>query len=282
MKITNEIINESFSYVYSQKAVSTRMSEQLDLDEILEFCLSIQEKTCYDEELLYTEVEDGIFLYELLYGVKDGASRDGTVFLREMMNKKCKKKTEDAEHVIGCSCGTFPDAASNLHEYAAKRQEFLRTVIDPRKYGKFMRTCFPNSVFAEGCEKELEYVKDFSMYRNEITDCLSLLDEKAISLYHEYQTNLAEAQRILQAMLQKTCAPDPEHKKFLRFEFTYEQEIDGEMQPRKKVIECQPHFKLIRDDSDLRVYFWWQDDEVGDGKKVLIGRVGRHPWRKGH
>ena len=44
----------------------------------------------------------------------------------------------------------------------------------------------------------------------------------------------------------------------------------------------QPHFKLIRDDSDLRVYFWWQDDEVGDGKKVLIGRVGRHPWRKGH
>lgn len=67
----------------------------------------------------------------------------------------------------------------------------------------------------------------------------------------------------------------------MRFEFTYEKEIDGESFQRRKTIECQPHFKLIRDDSDLRVYFWWQDEDVGDGKKVLIGRVGRHPWRKG-
>lgn len=282
MKITNEIIGESFSYAYSQKAITDRISEQMDLDEILEFCLGIKEKVCYDDELLNTEVEDGVCLYELLYGLKNGASRDGTVFLREMLNKKCKRKDEIAEHVIVCSCGTFQNAAANLHEYATKRQEFLRAMRDHEEYGQFMRTCFPNSVFADDCEKELEYIKDFAAHRDEITDCLALLDEKAISLYHEYQTNLAEAQRILQAMLQKTCAPDPEHKKFLRFEFTYEQELDGEMRQRKKTIECQPHFKLIRDDSDLRVYFWWQDDDVGDGKKVLIGRVGRHPWRKGH
>lgn len=143
-----------------------------------------------------------------------------------------------------------------------------------------MRTCFPNSIFADDCEKELAYIKDFEKHRHEITDCLALLDEKALVLYREHQTNLAEAQRILQAMLQKTCAPDPEHRKYLRFEFTYEKEIDGESFRRRKTIECQPHFKLIRDDSDLRVYFWWQDEDVGDGKKVLIGRVGRHPWRE--
>lgn len=89
-----------------------------------------------------------------------------------------------------------------------------------------------------------------------------------------------EAQNILQSMMQRTCAPDANHRSELRFEFSFEQENDGKMQEKKKWVECQPHFKLIRDDSDLRVYFQWKDDEVGNGEKVLIGRVGRHPWRK--
>lgn len=69
MKITNEIVGASFSYAYSKRAVTTRMSEQIDLDEILEFCMSIHEKACYDDNLLDIEVEDGILLYELLYGL---------------------------------------------------------------------------------------------------------------------------------------------------------------------------------------------------------------------
>ena len=109
---------------------------------------------------------------------------------------------------------------------------------------------------------------------------MCILDEKAVPLYYEYQTNLIEAQNILQSMLQKTCAMDPHHKSELRFEFTYEQRVDGELQEKKKWVECQPHFKLIRDDSDLRVYFQWKDNDVGNGEKVLIGRVGRHPWKR--
>lgn len=280
MEITNEIIEDSFSYAYSKKAITTRMQEQMNLDEILQFCMNIHEQACYDDDLLNTEVEDGIYLYELLYGFKNGTSRDGTIFLQEMINKKCKKKSVNTDHVIMCSCGTYPEAAGTIQEYANCRQAFLRMMPDHKAYGQFMRTCFPHSIFADDCERELAYIKDFEKHRNEITDCLALLDEKALELYQKYQTNLAEAQRILQAMLQKTCAPDPEHKKYLQFDFTYEQEIEGELLQRKKTIECQPHFKLIRDDSDLRVYFWWQDDDVGDGKKVLIGRVGRHPWKK--
>lgn len=157
MKITNEIIGESFSYAYSKRAVTDRISEQMDLDEILEFCLGIKEKACYDDELLNTEVEEGVFLYELLYGLKNGVSRDGTVFLREMLNKKCKRKDEVAEYVIVCSCGTFQDAAANLQEYATQRQGFLRSMRDHEEYGQFMRTCFPNSVFADDCEKERRY-----------------------------------------------------------------------------------------------------------------------------
>lgn len=164
MEITNELLIESFSYQYSGEALTCRMDDQEKLNEILEFCKDIDEVACYDQDLLSTEVEAGICLYEIIYGIKTGKSMDGTVFLQEM--------------------------------------------------------------------------------------------------------------------LKKTCATDPNHKRELYFEFSYEQEIGGNIQEKKKWVECQPHFKLIRDDSDLRVYFQWKDDDVGNGEKVLIGRVGRHPWRK--
>lgn len=50
MEITNEIIEESFSYAYSKKAITTRMQEQMDLDEILQFCMNIHEQACYDDD----------------------------------------------------------------------------------------------------------------------------------------------------------------------------------------------------------------------------------------
>lgn len=245
MEITNELLRESFSYEYSGEALTCRMDDQENLNEILEFYKEIGETVCYDENFLDTEVESA-----------------------------------EAECVIMCSCGAFDGGVGTLQEYAAKRQEFLRKMKDCREYGRFMRTCFPNSVFSDGCEQELTHIKNFEVHKDEITDCLSLLDEKAVSLYNEHQTNLVEAQNILQSMMQRTCAPDANHRSELRFEFSFEQENDGKMQEKKKWVECQPHFKLIRDDSDLRVYFQWKDDEVGNGEKVLIGRVGRHPWRK--
>lgn len=280
MEITNELISDSFSYQYSNEALTCRNDEQEKLDQVLDFCKSIEEMVCYAQELLDTEVEEGIFLYEIIYGLKNGKSRDGTVFLQEMFHKKCRVKTVESDHVIQCSCGTYTGGVATIQEYAKKRQEFLREMSDCREYGQFMRTCFPNSVFSDDCEQELTHIKNFKYYKEEITDCLSLLDEQAVPLYFKYQKNLVQAEKILQTQLKRTCAPDPDHKKDLMFEFSYEQEKNGEIQEKKKWVECQPHFKLVGDNSNLRVYFWWKDDEIGNGKKVLIGRVGRHPWKK--
>ena len=47
---------------------------------------------------------------------------------------------------------------------------------------------------------------------------------------------------------------------------------------REKEVLCEPHLKLIRRDSDLRIYFWWCDDKIGEGQKVLVGHIGRHPY----
>ena len=64
------------------------------------------------------------------------------------------------------------------------------------------------------------------------------------------------------------------------YKFSYDEKIGEEIEKRKKKVVCHPHFQLIRDDSNLRVYFQWKDDKVGNSKKVLIGRIGRHPWKK--
>ena len=47
---------------------------------------------------------------------------------------------------------------------------------------------------------------------------------------------------------------------------------------REKMVVCSPHLKLIRGGSNLRIYFEWCDKDVGNGEKVLIGRIGRHPY----
>ena len=111
----------------------------------------------------------------------------------------------------------------------------------------------------------------------EITDNLSVLDDEALKLYKEYHTNLKEAMNILTAKLIE-CSPDPAHVSELLFPFMYEEQINGEDVAREKMVVCSPHLKLIRRDSNLRIYFEWCDKDVGKGEKVLIGRIGRHPY----
>lgn len=281
MVIFNKLVSDSFSYKNSHKPISLRKEEQEELHEIIQFCKKIGEKVYYDSTLLNEEVEEGVLLYELLYGIKSAISKDGIDFLMEMFHKECKQYTsQKINNPIYCSCGTFDGAAENLTKYAKERQKYLKKMKNHKEYGAFMRNCFPNSVFADDCEKELAYIKNFSDNIEEITNCLSLLDEKAVTLYKENRTNLKNAMQQLETEIKRTCAPDAAHKQYLNFEFTYEEECGNDRITTCKLVECQPHFKLIRDDSDLRIYFYWKDDDIEHGEKVLIGRVGRHPWKK--
>lgn len=140
---------------------------------------------------------------------------------------------------------------------------------------RIYESCFPNSIFADGCGNELRNIASFEQHRGEITDCLAFLDEHALE-YFKQSLVPEDALKRLQAEFGRSCSMDPKHKGCLQFEFEYQ---ENEKVKRKK-IECQPHFKLVRDDSDLRVYFYWKDSQVGDGNKILIGRIGRHPYKK--
>ena len=184
------------------------------------------------------------------------------------------------DNPIMCSCGAYDGAAADLKEYAKLRQSYLKTLGKPQEYADFMRSCFPNSIFSNECDQELGYIKDFKENVGEITDCISLLDEKAVELFLQHSKNPEFAMKLLEQELGRTCAPDLKHQKQLSFEFSYDEKIGEQIDERKKMVVCHPHFKLIRDDSDLRVYFQWKDTKVGKDEKVLIGRIGRHPWKK--
>lgn len=64
----------------------------------------------------------------------------------------------------------------------------------------------------------------------------------------------------------------------LYFPFTYEEVFEGKTVAREKDIMCEPHLKLINKGFNLRIYFQWKDEEVGRREKVLVGRIGGHPY----
>ena len=101
-----------------------------------------------------------------------------------------------------------------------------------------------------------------------------------MELYREYSDNLEEAMHILSTLLHRDCAPDPKHGKELIFSFTYSEQMEGKSAAKTKDVECSPHLKLLHGGSNLRIYFYWCDEVIGSGEKVLVGRIGRHPYKK--
>ena len=274
MEITNRLVEESLSWQYSGSPISVRQDDLEELTKVALYCYQIYEKIQFMESLLNCEIEEECTLIDIVYGCKNAMSKDVSDMLRELITKRCQQMDKDVNSIL-CSCGKYTDAADNMSEYLSKRQNYLKLCVNHKEFGEFMESCFPNCRFAEGYREELKYIEDFEMSREEIVKCLALLDSRALELYKKHRHNLIEAARILQADMERTCGlSDPKHLMNLGFTFSYEEENNE----KRKIIECQPHFKLVRDDSNLRVYFYWQDTKISNGEKVLIGRVGRHPY----
>ena len=275
MQVTNELVSDSFQYMTRDKDITERMEEVILLDQILSFCQKIGEKVLYDDTFMEIEVSEGVCIRELLeYSSPElfsGEHRDEYSFLVEMIHKKCMLKAEDGDNRIFCSCGEHSGAASTLREYVHFRQTFLEKIKNHDEFNSFMRTCFPNTTFSNECENELGYIKKFASHAKEITRMLAVLDENAIEVYERCMPDSRKALAEIQALAKRECSNDPDHKDTMNFEF----ECDDKS---VKSVECQPHLKLIRKDSDLRIYFYWKDANIGSGERVLIGRIGRHTW----
>ena len=125
-------------------------------------------------------------------------------------------------------------------------------------------------IYSKEIKNGLNSISNFDISAVEIVKNLTILNDEAYGIYSDNKSNIHEAFKILSAKLLE-CSPDSNHVQYLSFEF-----IDDE--GSRILIECSPHVKLIREDSNLRIYFYWCHDNISKGQKILKGRIGTHPY----
>lgn len=287
MQVINALTEQSFEYTTEKESLAVRRDEIGDLMEIIAYCQddAVKEPLEYRETLWEMCVEEGITFADWLYGAGAGSDDDRRRMLEALSKKGLVESDRDWSvyedsklKKIIIALGGFPASVSTVKEYVQKRREILSSIKKVIDYEAFMQSCFINSRFAKGILSEMKHISNFSNNTKEITKALGVLNDYAVKLYQQYSNQLEEAMRILSAKLQRECAPDPKHSKELIFTFTYSEYIEGDKVPRTIEIECSPHLKLLHPGSNLRIYFYWCDDAIEDGKKVLVGRIGRHPY----
>ena len=287
MQVINALIEQSFEYTAKKESLAVRRDEIGDLMEVIAYCQddAVKEPLEYRETLWDMCVEEGITFTDWLYGGGAGSDDDRRRMLEALSKKGLIESDRDWSvyedsklRKINISLGGFPACVSIVKEYVQERREILSSIKKVMDYEAFMQSCFINSRFAKGILSEMKHISNFSDNTKEITKALGVLNDYAVKLYQQYSNRLEEAMRILSAKLQRECAPDPKHAEELIFTFTYSENIEGDKVSRTKDVECSPHLKLLHPGSNLRIYFYWCDDAIEDGKKVLVGRIGRHPY----
>lgn len=294
MQVINSLMEESFAYTEEKKNMNVRRNEIGELLEIVTYCQNeaVKEPLVYEDALWEIYVQEGVIFAEWLYGGEgDGAEDDRRRLLEAMSKNEIISRSENQEvdgtidtkdvgnkREIRISLGAFSGCVSEESEYIEERRNILASIRDVREYEAFMRSCFVNSSFAKDILSEMRQIQEFPNKVKEITKALAILNDQAVKLYQQYSNHLEEAMKILTALLQRECAPDPKHADELVFSFTYSEKLEGKTVAREKAIECSPHLKLFHSGSNLRIYFYWCDEKIGLGKKVLVGRIGRHPY----
>lgn len=287
MQVINALIEQSFEYTVKKESLAVRRDEIGDLMEVIAYCQddAVKEPLEYRQALWETCVEEGITFADWLYGSGTGSDDDRRRMLEAISKKGLVESDRDWSVYetselkrINIALGKFQASISTVKEYVQKRRAILSSIKKVTDYEAFMQSCFINSRFAKGILSEMKHISNFSDNTKEITKALGVLNDYAVKLYQQYSNRLEEAMRILSVKLQRECSPDPKHSEELIFTFTYSDNIEEDKVLRTKDIECSPHLKLIHPGSNLRIYFYWCDDAIEEGKKVLVGRIGRHPY----
>ena len=276
-RVNNLFHEESLAYQNAGKYMHERQGEIEGLQEIISCCAVNDESLECDVVHLYEqEIEPKISLADWLFC---GAGQ-GDYDLRRMLMELLQIFSdfeEEKDYKIDISMGGQTGCVCNGTGYWTERRKHLANIHKTSEFYEFMKTCFVNTEFSEYVKSALREVKNFPQHTHEIVYNLSLLNDEAIEIYEKHQRNEKEAMREL-ASKALDCSGDSHHKEQLIFPFTYYVEDGEEQHVCIAEITCEPHMKLIRRDSDLRIYFYWRDMRIANGEKVLVGKIGGHPY----
>lgn len=278
--IDNHLYEDSFQYndIDGNNYLGAREGELLKLQEIIDYCRGNKEMLVCDLDRFYdAEVEPGVCLCDWVFLNQGTGNHDVRSMLLYMIDS-IKEYEAGGDEKILISLGYHKDCMHTVDQYKEKRREFLEELADVEEFAAFMKTCFQNTVFSDDIVYAMKKIPKFRECTKQIVYNLALLNDHAVEIYVRHNFNAAKAMKELSVRAIE-CTGDPSHKSYLKFPFSYfEEGSDNEQHCMIKEIECSPHMKLIRPDSNLRIYFFWFDDRVGNGEKVLIGHIGAHPY----
>lgn len=278
LSVRNQFHENSIDYRTNGKTIVERLEDVENLQEVYDCCVANDERIECDIDSLYQqEVEPDEMLVDWLFS---GDMEDDYDLRRMLMAifQTFSEMEEERDCTIHISMGTQDGCICDEKGYWSERRKHLKEICKTSEFYEFMKTCFVKTEFSDVVGASLREIDDFAQHTEEIVHNLSLLNDEAIEIYERHNRSSKDAIREL-ASKALDCSGDPKHKDMLKFPFSYFVEGNGEKQAEVAEIVCEPHMKLIRRDSDLRIYFYWRDNRIANGEKVLIGKIGRHPYK---
>lgn len=254
------------------------------LSDIFEYISAFERKESifYNEDIFDQYILENCTVAQCFYCEEDDELGEEKRLLAELIGRMSGyEEIAEPSSNIGIEFYPLPEekkpcfrSICGLKDYLKQRRLILAELVSPLEFSTFMPTCFANSVFSDNILIGLKKIPDFDemLVRKSIVEDLSVLNDYALEIYNEYYPDFKAMYQALDAKV-LSAGPDPKHKKKLEFAFTY---TDGD-DTQTKMICCSPHTKLLRKNSNLRIYFYWKDDDVAPNK-VLIGHIGGHPY----
>lgn len=283
MKIKNSFVQESF--VWNGHSDDDFRNAAKHLNEVVAYLHNLDEPVYVQDGLYSQEILQGTPIYSFYErDEKDPLNDEKQMVILSLQGMFHEGEDEKFDEEIGLQFYTIENPveeparqAAGRGQYLAHRREILAGCITCQEFSSFMKTCFPDIIFAEDIEKGIRGIPDFKQksVREEIVRNLSVLNDEALDLYREYYPDTGKMCQALGTKVLACSLDTPEHNKHLFFSFSY---IDNAENIQIKSVPCSPHTKLKRKDSNLRIYFVWKDAEVGAGEKVLVGHIGGHPY----
>ncbi len=277
MNVKNFALPESFSLS------SGSFSDNLFADSVHQFSQMVEqipelEGACYPDSIFEQEILPGVRVMDLYSKNEDDPLYSEKELLMRTIGTMRQDSGTAADSTLYLLFYAIPvrprDYALTAKEYLALRRHLLCEIQNPVNFSAFMPTCFPDIVFSVDIETGLRGIKRFQQkeIRTAIVHDLSVLNDTALDIYRRCHPNIELAYQALRGQL-LDCSPDKaSHNKDLTFFFPHS---DGRgVRPAL----CSPHTKLLRRDSDLRIYFSWENSAIGDDSKILVGHIGKHPY----
>lgn len=221
------------------------------------------EKIFFDIDAIWeAEVENGKYFYNI-----SGNSDNERLIVKTF--SKSSNPPENIPYVFNVDF--YKTNNDNIYDRATKK-ETLKTVIqllrDVEKYIEFMPIAFENLLFSETVPRTMErHYRPFHDFHVYITHHLETLNEYALEIYNEHSSSEEHTMcDILGSKGGFGCSlergrPDP-----VGHTFSFD----------SVKVACYPHTKLIHDGTDYRIYFKWNDLQIQDGAKTLVGHIGGH------